>query len=132
MKSSYSMLAAIAVASCVVPALHAESASSHPILSWTSTNETDAYGYIIYRASKAEGPFLRVNPRIIRVESSTADGNSKGSSNPSDYRYVDTSAATDQTYFYFIDVISDGGLQQRMTGIVRKNPVSPDPEGSKD
>jgi hypothetical protein len=126
------MLAAIAVAWCGVPAVYAESSSSHPVLSWTSTNETDAYGYIIYRATRAEGPFLRVNPRIVRVQSSTGNGDSKPASKSSKYRYVDTSAARDQTYYYYIDVISDGGLQQRMTGIVRKVPVSPDPEGSAD
>ena len=101
---------------------------SHPVLSWTSSNEKGVYGYIIYRAADADGPFLRVNSRIVAVGSTSGENAEAPGAQKSSYRYVDTTARPDQVHYYYIDAIAESGLQMRLTGTVRKAPKSATPK----
>lgn len=84
-------------------------------LSWKVTDEKGVFGYIIYRAERREGPFLRVSPAIIRKPPAEPATTTAGT-----YRYADNSVQPGLVYYYFIDVISEGGRKQRLSGIMAR------------
>jgi hypothetical protein len=91
------LLGGAAVASAQAPA---------PVntLSWTARDLDRAYGFVVYRAPAAEGPFLRLNKDIIRA-----------SPNQGEYRYVDRDVVAGTTYYYQIDAVSQTGVKKRLS-----------------
>src|SRR5690606_541596 len=81
-------------------------------LTWKVADEEGVFGYIIYRAEQREGPFLRINARIIRKHAGPA---SKAGAGP--YRFEDSAIEAGRTYYYFIDAVSVGGRKQRLSGV---------------
>ncbi len=71
-----------------------------PLLTWTVINEQQIYGYMIYRAEAEAGPFLRVNPNVLKVAS-------KGEGWT--YQWRDNSARSGQAYWYYIATVSSVG-----------------------
>lgn len=93
---------------CITSASAAAASNS---LTWRVKDEKAVFGYIVYRAEHREGPFRRVNAEIIRRHREV----------PTDqYRFDDRSAETGKTYYYFIDVISEHGRKQRLSGVRSK------------
>ncbi len=84
-------------------------------LKWSARNEKLVYGYLIYRAERRQGPFLRINPEIIHVET-PATGESISS-----HEYTDASVTPSSTYFYYLDTISNGGVKTRFSGVIKKS-----------
>ena len=78
-----------------------------PVLRWSVANEQTLYGYLIYRAEHENGPWQRVNERIIPVL-----GHDDA---PSDYAWRDTSAVKGKTYWYFIKTLANNGSKQKLT-----------------
>lgn len=78
-----------------------------PVLRWSVANEQTLYGYLIYRAEHEDGPWQRVNERIIPVL-----GHDDA---PSDYAWRDTSAVKGKTYWYFIKTLANNGSKQKLT-----------------
>lgn len=73
---------------------------------WKATAEDRAFGYIVYRSTDRGGPFVRLNPAIVRV--------SEGGS----YAYPDAAVEAGQTYFYYVDSVDNDGRKVRLTGVL--------------
>lgn len=80
-------------------------------LTWDAGQEEQAYGYIIYRADRREGPFRRVNARIVPVSEAPP---------PHRYTYEDLDVQAGRSYFYYLESVSKGGLKARLSGVVTK------------
>lgn len=80
-------------------------------LVWTAEQEDQTYGYLVYRAERREGPFLRVNPQVIRVGS----GGTRGA-----YAYEDLAVEPGRSYFYYLESVDTGGQKRRISGVVVK------------
>lgn len=78
-----------------------------PILRWEVANQQTLYGYLIYRAPAKDGPFQRVNDKIVRVMD-------KDSTNS--YVWRDTSAKTGETYWYYISSLANNGEKTQLSG----------------
>ncbi len=62
------------------------------LLGWAPGPDTSAAGYHVYRASRAKGPYRRINPALV---AGTA--------------YVDTSVTGGETYYYAITAVDGAG-----------------------
>lgn len=95
-----------------------------PVLHWTSKDEKGVYGYIIYRSAKADGPFLRINKRIVPAIRPKSPVSGEGARLPIENRYEfkDVSADPAQTYYYSIDAVSRTGLSKQLTRPIRREP----------
>lgn len=80
---------------------------SGPVLRWQVANEGTLYGYHIYRAATADGPWKRVNGETIRV---VTEDNAGGS-----YSWRDQSAVPGEHYWYYIGTIDFRGKRERLT-----------------
>ena len=80
-----------------------------PVLRWSVANEQILYGYLIYRAEHKDGPWRRVNDKIIPVL-----GHDDATS---EYAWRDTSAVKGKTYWYFIKTLGNNGTKARLTGV---------------
>lgn len=91
----------------------AAESSAEVELQWTARNEEGVYGYLVYRSQRREGPYRRVNPDIIHARHDTPPATSS-------YRFVDVKVEPGRTYYYYLDTVSDGGLKQRLSGVITK------------
>lgn len=82
------------------------------ILEWKAAREKGVYGYLVYRATERDGPFLRVGREIVHV---SADSNEVHS-----YRFEDLSIEAGKTYYYYLDKIATTGEKSRFSGVVTK------------
>lgn len=80
-------------------------------LVWTATQEDQTFGYLVYRADRREGPFLRLNPKVVQVGSGAAQGS---------YAYEDDTVAPGRSYFYYLESIDKGAQKRRISGVVEK------------
>ena len=80
-------------------------------LTWNAGQEEQTYGYLIYRADTPEGPFRRVNARIVPVSDAPP---------PHKYTYEDRDVEPGRSYYYYLESISKGGLKSRISGVVTK------------
>jgi hypothetical protein len=71
-----------------------------PLLKWQVANEQQVYGYLINRSDNDKGPFVRINPDVIKAASSGSGWS---------YAWRDNSAEGGKTYWYFISVINKSG-----------------------
>ncbi|MDC8011757.1 hypothetical protein [Tahibacter soli] len=78
-----------------------------PLLRWQVANEAPLYGYVVYRAGSADGPWKRVNGETIRV---VTEDNAGGS-----YSWRDQSAVPGEHYWYYIGTIDFRGKRERLT-----------------
>jgi hypothetical protein len=81
-----------------------------PLLKWQVSNESNVYGYMIYRGDSENGQFLRVNKEIIHVDATKGDGVT------STYVWRDDSATPGRTYWYYIGMINRDGSKQQLSG----------------
>jgi len=81
-------------------------------LRWKARETAAAYGYLIYRSDAPDGPFRRINARIIPIHPD-AD------TNP-DYAYVDHDVREGGTYYYRIDGISRAGVKKQLSPVLHK------------
>lgn len=128
MRAPVLFLAAVIAAGFVAatetaPTTAAEPSATDSItLKWEARNENAVYGYLIYRADRRQGPFLRINTEILHVEEPAMDDAS------SSYEYIDATVTPGSTYFYYLDTISKGGFKTRFSGVIKKTaPGTPEP-----
>ena len=81
-----------------------------PLLKWQVSNESNIYGYLVYRGDAEHGPFLRVDKEIVRV------GENKGDGITSTYAWRDDSATAGKTYWYYIGMLYRDGSKQQLSG----------------
>lgn len=81
-----------------------------PLLKWQVSNESNVYGYMIYRGNGEDGPFLRVDKDIIRIQGTVGDGQTHS------YAWRDESATAGKTYWYYIGMLKRDGSKQELSG----------------
>jgi hypothetical protein len=80
-----------------------------PLLKWSAAHQESVYGYAIYRADNAAGPFVRVNKDTILA---SLEGDDKSGA----YQWRDTTAEAGKAYWYSIGLINRDGSKQDLTG----------------
>lgn len=90
----------------------AGSAPRQAVLRWVARDETDVHGYLVYRSPRREGPYTRVNARVVAV---VADGATEHA-----YEFVDQDVEAGTTYYYYLDLVTRAGAKKRFSGVVEK------------
>lgn len=85
----------------------AKPAGTGPLLKWRVEHEMPVYGYAIYRSDSKEGPFLRINEKIITAKSAGQSA--------SNYYWRDNSAVAGKKYWYYIGILQKDGVKQKLT-----------------
>jgi len=80
-------------------------------LKWTTASEVDNFGFDVYRADAADGPFVRLTRRPI-PGAGTCDAQR-------DYRFEDKSIDPTRDYWYYVESISLTGARERFTPVIR-------------
>jgi hypothetical protein len=80
-------------------------------LKWKTRGDSSVYGYLVYRAEKREGPFLRVSREIVHRQ---------GESDEAEYAYTDWDVEAGRTYYYYLDTIGMDGRKRRFSGVIQK------------
>jgi hypothetical protein len=74
---------------------------------WGNPNNPDIYGYNIYRSESDSGPFVKVNPEIIRPDH-----------NKPNQTYTDHGLQNGRIYYYYIEAQHyAGGVKEKVTPI---------------
>ena len=77
-----------------------------PLLKWQVANEQQVYGYLVNRAGRESGPFVRVNPDVIKAASSGSGWT---------YQWRDETALAGRTYWYYISIINKAGKIEQLS-----------------
>jgi hypothetical protein len=88
-------------------------------LKWSTASEVENFGYDVYRADTADGPWVRINAKPI-AGAGTLD-------EPSYYQYADTDIDPTRTYFYYVESISLKGVREKFTPVIKAPPKRPAP-----
>lgn len=84
---------------------------------WTTATETHTAGFNVSRADSSDGPFTRINTRIVPGSPDPLHGGK--------YQYLDTSADPAHTYYYKLEEVEDDGHTNLYGPIlVRGDPLS--------
>jgi streptogramin lyase len=73
-------------------------------LSWQTGQEIDLVGFNLFRADAADGAQVQINPILIPA---TSPGQLRGN----DYQYLDTTAETGKTYYYWVQWVGISGSE---------------------
>ena len=83
----------------------ATATSNGVLLSWRTESEVDNLGWNIYRSTRRDGEYYRINGRLI-----AGAGNS---AMPNNYQYLDKEAKEGVTYFYYLEDVDISGRKNR-------------------
>jgi hypothetical protein len=78
-----------------------------PLLKWTVAHEETIYGYVVYRSESEQGPYVRANNDLIRIEGDDDSG--------STYQWRDESAESGKTYWYYIGLVHNNGKREDLS-----------------
>ncbi len=81
--------------------LTAQSRGAEIVVRWTTASEKDNFGFNVLRALCADGPFARINERIIPGAGTT--------SVPQAYLFADRNVTPGTTYFYLVQDVATNG-----------------------
>lgn len=84
---------------------------SGPVLRWEVANEGLLYGYHVYRADSADGPWRRIDVETIRV---APVENASGQ-----YAWRDRTGEAGKTYWYYVGTVDHRGERKRLTSPMR-------------
>ena len=76
------------------------------IIRWSTETEVNTAGYNVYRAASEDGPWEKINPRLIPGSPDPLRGGS--------YVYTDTNVITGVTYWYELEEVELGGQTTRL------------------
>ncbi|MEM1248645.1 MAG: hypothetical protein AAGK22_19865 [Acidobacteriota bacterium] len=77
------------------------------LLRWSTASEFENFGFHIYRGPTVEGPFARLTEESIPGAGT--------SSEPRHYSFEDASAEAGESYYYFVELVSNSGKTRRLT-----------------
>ena len=77
------------------------SEGSQNIIKWTTESETDNFGFNIYRSTKKDGKYQKINGKIIPGNGTT--------SVPHSYSFTDSNIRKGKKYFYYLEDIANDG-----------------------
>ena len=85
------------------------------VIRWTTESEVDNAGFNIYRSTTRDGPFKKVNPKLILGAGTTGERTT--------YMWKDVTAKSDALYYYRIEDVSFDGKHQvlatsRLKGVI--------------
>ncbi len=86
-------------------------------LHWSAIDGQQCYGYMIYRATDRQGPFLRINRELVPTP---ADG-----AREHQYEYLDRDVVPGATYYYYLDFVDKSGIKHRFSGVLSKTVAAP-------
>ena len=86
------------------------------ILSWVTESELDNAGFNILRSQSKQGPFVKVNPKLIQGAGTTGKRSS--------YTWTDTTAKSHIVYYYRIEDVSFAGFRNQLTTVRTRGHVS--------
>lgn len=88
--------------------LQAEGGENRVRLSWTQTDYDTLAGYNVYRADTAEGPFTKINTRLV----------------PGTIReFIDTDVEAGENYFYYFTVVGTDMSESSPSNTVEATPI---------
>lgn len=76
------------------------------IIRWSTETEVDTAGFNVYRAEGEEGPWSKINPRLIPGSPDPIRGGS--------YVFTDTQVLAGVTYWYELEEVELGGQTTRL------------------
>lgn len=76
------------------------------IIRWSTETEVNTAGFNVYRSSSEEGPWQKINPRLIPGSPDPLRGGS--------YVFTDTNVIAGATYWYELEEIELGGQATRL------------------
>lgn len=71
-------------------------------LAWTTGDETNNFGFNVYRADSSEGTYVKLNTSVIASQSDSGEGAS--------YVYADDTAQNRKTYYYKLEDVDVNGV----------------------
>ena len=80
-------------------------------IKWSTASEVENFGYDVFRGDKEEGPFTKLNSRII-AGAGTVD-------EPRFYQYVDETIEVGREYWYFVESVSMAGVREKFTPVFK-------------
>jgi hypothetical protein len=80
-------------------------------IKWSTASEVENFGYDVFRGDKEEGPFTKLNPRII-AGAGTVD-------EPRYYQYVDETIEAGKEYWYYVESVSLAGIREKFTPVFK-------------
>lgn len=78
-------------------------------IAWSTASEKDAFGYIVYRSTIKNGPFKALH-KVPIAGGGTND-------ELKNYAYIDHTALKQQSYFYYIELITLDNSRSRYSPI---------------
>ena len=86
------------------------------VLRWVTESELENAGFNILRSHAQQGPFVKVNPKLIQGAGTTGER--------STYTWTDTTAKSDTVYYYQIEDVSHAGERKRLATVRLRGLVS--------
>lgn len=75
------------------------------VVQWQTASEVNTAGFNIYRSDNRDGPYAKLNDRLIPPSSNPLSGGT--------YRYEDATAMPGQTYYYRLEDVELNGVSTR-------------------
>jgi hypothetical protein len=120
MRVSYAAIAVL----LAVPVAAQPPAADAPVnplnntIKWSTASEVDNFGYDVFRGDKEEGPFTRLNSKII-AGAGTID-------EPRHYQYVDQTIEVAREYWYYVESVSLAGVREKFTPVFKSKAKAAD------
>jgi hypothetical protein len=112
---------AVPAAAVAQPPAPSPAASPSPLsntIKWSTASEVDNFGYDVFRGDKEEGPFQRLNAKVI-AGAGTVD-------EPRYYQYVDETIEVGKEYWYYVESISLAGVREKFTPVFKSKAKAAD------
>ena len=88
---------------------------------WSTASEVENFGYDVYRAESADGPFVRLTKSPI-PGAGTSD-------EPHKYAYVDRDIDPAKEYWYYVESVAYNGQRERFTPVQKAKAKGAKPNG---
>ncbi|MEO8669865.1 MAG: hypothetical protein ABI411_01045 [Tahibacter sp.] len=81
-------------------------------LHWSASNDSQIYGYVVYRAEDRAGPFQRISTEIVHAL--------RDAEQVHKYVFEDGKVLPGKTYYYYVDSVGTRGQRSRFMPVVEK------------